>query len=244
MLPIFLGNYFIASLFSYAALPDNTVPPGTFDLAFGVLAGAFFLINFWVYQRSIVSNGLSLSVGVMRIAMIIPILMAVAVFGESLKVWGIMGIILGLAAFALKAEPKNLHNFYWIIALFLISGATDASLKIYKELGSSSEQLFVYLVFSSAFVLTLFAIIIGRIRFGYKSIAFGLILGLPNRLSTVFFLKGLDSVPAALAYPVVAVSIVLLSIASDILIWKKKAGGKEILLWILLVCALVLLNIK
>ncbi|MBW6513216.1 MAG: hypothetical protein K0B87_00450 [Candidatus Syntrophosphaera sp.] len=244
ILPIFLGNYLMAGIFSYASLPSGRlVGLPAFDILFGILTGSFFLANFWVYQRSIVVNGLSLSVGVMRIAMIVPILLAVAVFRESLGLWNILGIGLGLAAFGLKANPRELHNLLWILGLFLISGLTDASLKVYKELGSGAEPAFVFIIFSSAFVFTLGAILLARIPVTLKSILLGLALGIPNRYSTVFFLKGLDSVPAAIAYPLVAVSIVLLSIISDLALWKKQASRRDMLLWALLVLSLLLLNL-
>ena len=80
MLPVFLGNYFVASLFSFISLPRSVALPSGFDLGFGVLTGLLFLTNFWVYQRSIVFNGLSLSVGVMRIAMIVPVVLALVLW--------------------------------------------------------------------------------------------------------------------------------------------------------------------
>ena len=242
MLPVFLGNYFIASLSSYLTMP-RLVPTTAFDLGFGIITGALFLGNFWVYQKCIACNGLSLSVGVMRIAMIVPVLMAVVWFREQLGVLNGLGIVLGLAAFTLKSDPKALHNFLWIVGLFAISGLTDASLKIFKELGSGNEAGFVYIIFTSAFVFTLLLILAGRIRFTWQSIVLGCLLGIPNRYSTVFFLKGLDSIPAALAYPIVAVSIVLLSIVSDLAIWHKQASRRDVLLWALLLVSLVLLNL-
>ncbi|MDY0150902.1 MAG: hypothetical protein RBS43_01360 [Candidatus Cloacimonas sp.] len=242
MLPVFLGNYFVASIYSFASLPANTTYPGGFDLWFGVLCGALFLGNFWVFQRCIVSNGLSLSVGVMRIAMIVPVLLAVLVFGESLSVWNKLGIVLGLAAFGLKTNPKELHKLLWVLALFILSGLTDASLKIYKELGSGAEPVFLYIIFSAAFLFTLLAILLGKVSIPYISILYGFILGIPNQLSTLFFLKGLAAVPAAIAYPVVAVSIVLFSIISDIIFWKKRVGWRDAALWLLLIVSLLLLN--
>lgn len=243
MLPIFLGNYFVASLFSYFSLPPNAMAVPAFDLGFGIFTGALFLGNFWIYQKCIVINGLSLSVGVMRIAMIIPVLISVFAFRESLSTLNMMGIVLGLMAFGLKADPKSLHNLLWILALFAISGLTDASLKIYKELGSGNEALFVYLIFSSAFIYTLLAIIIGKIRFPITAVLYGFALGIPNRLSTVFFLRGLDGVSAAIAYPLVAVMILLLSIISDVLLWKKQVQRADLLLWALLIFSLILLNL-
>lgn len=244
VLPVFLGNYLVAASFSLISVPgmQPALPWG--DLGLGVLTGAFFLANFWVYQRSIIINGLSLSVGVMRVAMIIPVLLAVLAFGEKISLLNGLGVVLGLAAFSLKADPKELHNFLWIVGLFLISGLTDASLKIYKELGSGQESAFVFVIFASAFVFTLLAILLGKLPLRIKSVLYGCVLGIPNRYSTVFFLKGLDSVPAALAYPLVAVSIVLLSIVCDIVIWKKRPSTRDALLWALLALSLVLLNLK
>jgi multidrug transporter EmrE-like cation transporter len=180
----------------------------------------------------------------MRIAMIVPILLAVIMFRESISPANLLGIAIGMAAFSLKANPKELHKLLWIIGLFVISGLTDASLKVYKEMGSGSEAMFIYIVFSSAFVFTLIAIIFSKLPFGYKSVLFGFLLGFPNRLSTVFFLKALDSIPAAIAYPTVAVSIVLLSIVSDIALWKRKVLWRDGLLWALLVLSLLLLNLR
>ncbi|MDD3235382.1 MAG: hypothetical protein PHH43_03560 [Candidatus Cloacimonetes bacterium] len=242
MLPIFLGNYFVASLFSYSSLPAGTIFPGFFDLGFGILTGAFFLMNFWMFQKNIVQNGLSLAVGVMRIAMIIPILLAVAIFRDRISYLNILGIVIGIAAFSLKTDPKEMHKLLWIVGLFVISGLTDASLKLYKEWGSGNEALFVYIIFSSAFVFTLVALIFNKTTFSYKSILFGCLLGMPNQLSTVFFLKGLDSIPAAIAYPSVAISIVLLSIVSDITIWKKQVARKDSILWAMLLISLLLLH--
>lgn len=244
ILPVFLGNYLMAAIFSWFNLPPGKTLMPTFDLLLGIATGALFLANFWVYQRCIVVNGLSLSVGVMRIAMIIPVLLAVLVFRESLNWWNVLGICAGVAAFSFQADLRELRKLLWIVGLFAVSGMTDASLKIYKELGSGVEPAFVLIIFYSAFVFTLLAIGLGKVPIALKSVLLGCLLGLPNRYSTVFFLNGLDSVPAALAYPLVAVSIVLLSIASDLVFWKKRAILRDALLWGLLVLSLVLLNMR
>ncbi len=244
IMPVFLGNYLMATLFGLVNLKFRLPPLPAFDILLGAAAGGLFLANFWVYQRSIVINGLSLSVGVMRVAMIVPIVLSVLVFREKLSLWNGLGIITGLAAFSLSADPRQLRNFLWILALFAISGLTDASLKVYKELGSGAESAFVLVIFAAAFIFTLAAILARRIPISLQSILLGCVLGIPNRYSTVFFLKGLDSVPAAIAYPLVAVSIVLLSIASDLAIWKKRPTSRDAILWVLLLLSLVLLNLR
>jgi hypothetical protein len=56
MLPVFLGNYFVASFSSFFTMPQGIALSG-FDLGFGILTGALFLGNFWVHQKCIVANG-------------------------------------------------------------------------------------------------------------------------------------------------------------------------------------------
>jgi len=243
ILPIFLGNYLMAAVSSYLAIPRGAAPPGTFDLILGVVSGLFFLVNFLAYQRNIIANGLSLSVSVMRIAMILPILVSLVIFRERINAFNGIGILLALSAFLLKSEWGGLHNLLWLVWLFLISGATDLTLKLFKELGSGAEQTYVFIIFVSAFCFTLLAIRLKKLPLSWTALLFGLLLGIPNRLSTVFFLKGLSSVAAAIAYPLAAIGIVLLSLCSDILFWKRRLAARELVMYLALVGSLILLNI-
>lgn len=152
------------------------------------------------------------------------------------------GIVLVRLAFSGTSDPRAFHNTSSTILLVDVSGFTDAATKIYKELASGDDAYFVYFIFTSAFVYTLLSLLVGRVRFGLSALLSGFALGVPNRFSTVFFLRGLDTVPAAIAYPLVAVLIVLLSIISDIVIWKKRIERSDLILWVLLIISLILLN--
>ncbi len=243
ILPIFLGNYLMAGVFSYLAIPAHAPLPGVATLLFGAFSGLLFLMNFLAYQRNILLNGLSLSVSVMRIAMIVPILVSLLLFREHINAWNGLGILLGISAFMLKSDWGGLRNLLWLVWLFAISGVTDLSLKVFKELGSGSEQVFVFMIFSSAFVFTLVSILYKRVKIPWQSIVFGLLLGLPNRFSTVFFLKGLNTVPAAIAYPVTAIGVVLISILSDVLFWRRRLVARDIVMYAVLSGSILLLNL-
>ncbi|MDZ4183214.1 MAG: hypothetical protein U1B83_10075 [Candidatus Cloacimonadaceae bacterium] len=243
MLPIFLGNYFLASIFSFLSIPANSAPPGVFDLLLGIGAGALFLANFFVFQKSIAANGLSLSVSVMRIAMIIPILLSLLLFGDSVNRWNVFGIVIALSAFLLKSDLRGYHTIFWLLALFLVSGLTDSTLKLFKELGSGAEPVFIFIIFTAAFFFTLGVIMFKKLPVPLLSLVFGFLLGIPNRLSTVFFLKGLDTVSAAIAYPLTAIGVVMFSIISDTLIWKRRVTMREGIMYALLALSILLLNL-
>ena len=75
------------------------------------------------------------------------------------------------------------------------------------------------------------------------SFALGMILGIPNQLTTKFFLLALKEIPAAISYPFFAGSVALLCVLSDIVIWKKKFGVVQKFSLALLTIGIILLNI-
>jgi len=241
---IFLGNYIVAALFSLIiALPGRITFSG-FDIWFGVLTGFLFLANFAIYQKNILTNGLSLSVGTMRVAVIIPTLIAVVWFTERMGLMNVVGILVILSAFSIVTDTKKLHNLFWLLLLFIISGLTESTLKIYSELGNSNQNPFLFMIFTSAGVFTLLWIIAGRRKLNLLSLSYGFALGVPNQLSSLFFLKGLKTVPATAAYPIYASGVVLLSILSDILIWRKVFTVKQRIALGLLVCGVLLVSLS
>jgi len=241
---IFLGNYFLASIFSFLQVNPANFSPNLFDILFGVFTGICFLCNFIVYQRNIYTNGLSLSVGVMRVAVIIPTFLSVIFFADRISSFNLIGIMVIIIAFWTITEKNKIGQYIWLIVLFLISGITDSTLKVYAELGQADQAPFVFILFLAAFFSTLAWIIVTKRSFSLPYFLFGLLLGIPNQLSTRFFLQGLETVPAPVAYPLTASSIVLLSILSDIFIWRKMFTPKQRLALLLLIAGIVLINLR
>lgn len=239
---IFLGNYIVASLFSLVTALPHGLKIGRFDIWFGALTGLLFLTNFIAYQKNIRINGLSLSVGTMRVSVIIPTLIAVAFFADKISVVNIIGIGVIITAFGYVTDTKTLRNFLWLVFLFVVSGLTESTLKIYSELGNPGQNPFLFVVFTSAGLLTLLLLIIEKRILHVKSLLYGFALGIPNQLSTVFFLKGLKTIPATVAYPLIASGIVIVSILCDLFIWKKSFTVKQRIALGLLIAGIVLIS--
>jgi multidrug transporter EmrE-like cation transporter len=218
---IFLGNYLVASLISLAGCLPQGTRPSSFDWWFGSLTGILFLANFIIYRKNIAVNGLSLSVGTMRVSVLIPTLLAVVWFSESLSFLSITGGIVVLAAFTSISDTGSLRNLFWLFLLFGISGITESTLKIYNEIGSVNESAFLTVIFSAAGFSTLIWILFTKAKMHLTSLLYGFALGIPNLLSSLFFLQGLKSIPAVIAYPFYASGVVLVSILCDLLIWKQ-----------------------
>lgn len=241
---IFLGNYVTASIFSLANTSGSIGALSSFDRILGCIAGLLFLGNFLIYRKNIEVNGLSLSVGIMRISLIIPTMLAIAVFGEHIGVVNYIGIGVIIIAFAAVTETRSLHSLLWIGLLFVITGCTDATLKLFDELGNGPREWFVFLIFISAGVWNLLVIALRRIRFQWRSFGYGLVLGIPNQLTTRFFLSSLDAVPAAIAYPLMASGVVVITIITDIAIWRHRFNHRQRMAMALIIGGIALLNIQ
>ena len=244
ILQVFMGNYFLASIFSYALnnTSFNNIRP--FDLMFGSVTGLLFLANFIVYQNNIKINGLSLSVSVMRISLIIPTIISIFVFSENILLLNYIGIAVILFSFSLQTKTRSFHNLFWIVFLFIITGVTDSMLKIYNVIGLQQDGAFIFFLFTSAFIFNLIWIVVKKIKFIWKYFVWGLILGIPNQLTTRFFLNSLETVKAAIAYPLFASSVVIITVLCDIFIWKKVFSTKQRIAFAFLVLGIVFLNFR
>jgi drug/metabolite transporter (DMT)-like permease len=241
---IFLGNYIVASLFSFSMSLPGGISFDRFDIWFGIFTGLVFLGNFVAFQKNISINGLSLSVGTMRVSVIIPTLVAVFLFADKIGLINVIGIGVIISAFAYVTDAKTLRNTYWLVLLFLISGITESTLKVYTEIGKSSLSTFLMIVYFAAGSFALLWILVKKKPFQLKSLLYGFALGIPNQLSSLLFLKGLQIVPATLAYPFCASGIVILSILSDMLIWKRLFTVKQRIALALLVIGIVLVSLR
>ena len=244
ILVIFLGNYFFAAIFSLFTndTPFNKINPS--DIILGSFAGFFLLTNFLIYKKNIQINGLSLSVSVMRSSLLIPIILALVLWNETIKSLNVLGIIVVLISFVLMSGKKHPHNLLWLFTLFCFTGTTDLFFKLYNVYGINSINLFLFFAFSTSLFLNIILIFIQKIQFNWKEFSYGLILGLPNQLTALFFMKALNILPASIAYPVLASSVVIVTYITDIFIWKTKFTKKEGIIFIIILLGIILLNIN
>jgi drug/metabolite transporter (DMT)-like permease len=241
---IFLGNYFVATIFSLTFIITPFTETKSTDLLLGLLTGFLFLINFIIYKRNIQLNGLSLSVSTMRVSLLIPTLVSLFLFGDLVGIMNYLGIGIILFAFLFVTEFRSFKNLFLLLLLFIITGVTDTSMKLYNESAIGHEDLFVFFLFLSALVANTIWIIFDRRRFIWKYFGFGLVLGIPNQLTTRLFLRSLSSVPATIAYPLFASCVVLICVFSDLLIWKKKYSIRQRFAYAVMILGIVLLNIR
>ncbi|MBN2828938.1 MAG: hypothetical protein JXR56_01310 [Candidatus Cloacimonetes bacterium] len=241
---IFLGNYLFAAIFSFmlvAPLPDRITLK---EIVSGFVFGILFITSFLAYQRNIRINGISLSVSIMRLSLLIPVVLAAVFFKESLNLLNYLGIALVLVVFLLMGKQKDRANLYWLLFLFISVGFAESGMKVYKSFSLNSDAFFLLIVFTSATVIALLLCLIQKKRIINKYLLWGIILGIPNQLTALLFMKSLDSIPSIIAYPTLAGGVVIGSIATDTFFWKSRFKRKDFVVLLAILLGVLLINTR
>lgn len=244
ILIVFMANYFTAALLSYLLYPFSFKTLYAFDYISGIIIGILFLTNFLVLQKNIRENGMSLSIAIMRVSLIIPIVVSHLIFKELIFMHNKIGIILILVTFLFLGKMKNRSGFLFLIMLFFLTGISDFGMKIYEFYGKNTINTYLFFLFSSALILNIIIIIVRKIKFNKNAFYFGLLLGVPNLLTSYFFMKSLRDVPAIIAYPMLGAGITFITILTDKFIWHSKISRTQIIFLITLIIGIVLIHLK
>ena len=96
---MFLSNYavciLLAILFGLRVNTSAFSEGVIFPIGMGLISGIMYLVNFILLQVNINRNGIVLSTTFMKLGVIVPTIMAVVVFHETLTLTSIAGILHG-----------------------------------------------------------------------------------------------------------------------------------------------------
>jgi len=214
-----------------------------------VLLGVLFIVIFNVMAKTSQENGLTVASVASKMSLVIPIVFALIVYGESMSVNKGVGILLALLAVYLTSvtsekSEKVSKGLLMPILLFLGSGMIDTTLK-YVEVNHVSEDglaLFSASLFGIAFLLGLLFVIVQFVQkkatFNFKNIIAGIVLGVPNYFSIFFLLKALstEGLESSTAFTLNNVGVVVLSTVLGLLLFKEKLSVKN---WIGVAVAII-----
>ena len=215
-------------------------------VGFGAVCGVLFLAGFVLLQWNIRKNGVVLPATFMKLGVLVPTVMAIAVFGELPKATQILGIAAAICAiFLIQGRGKQAAGSVGgLVALMLAGGLADAMSKVYEQFGDTalSEQYLLF-TFATALVLCSVMCIGKKQKLAIADVLFGAAVGVPNYLSSKFLLLSLSSVPAVAAYPTFSVGTIVLVTAAGVLLFKEKLEKRKLIALGVILVALALLNI-
>ncbi len=219
--------------------------PGGRTLALGSLNGLLYLGSFVLFQQNVQKNGVVLSSIFMKLGLLVPMVLSIALFRELPGLMQWMGFVLAIAAILLINFEKGSGSLGpGLIFLLLAGGAADGMSKVFEEWGNPGQgDPFLFYTFGVALVLCLGLTFGKKEKIGRKEVLFGLMIGVPNFFSAKFLLASLSTVPAVVAYPTFSVATILTVTLVGVLFFKERLKMRQWIGVAAILVALVLLNI-
>ena len=131
-----------------------------------------------------------------------------------------------------------------LVLLLLVGGSTDATAKIFEELGQAPlKDTFLLITFVTALLLCVAVCIARRQSLTGADLLFGLLIGAPNYFSSRFLLLSLNDVPAVIAYPTYSVGTIVLIALLGVWLFHERLSRRQTLAMGMILAALALLNL-
>lgn len=249
-------NYIVAVIMCYffmGGMPAFATAAGdTFPLFLGIFNGVVFISWLFLFQISIRHNGAPMSATFTKLGILLPTFGSIVFFSETPSVLQVVGIIAALAAILLfnlpqrvtEAVPAKPNYKFLLILVLLIGGMGDFNSKIFESFGQASlNGLFLFYTFLVALLLSILIWLKKDRTANKRDLLFGILIGIPNQLTTMFLLWAIMKLPAYIVFPVYSVAVILLVSLLNSILFKERLSAMQRFSMALVCFALVCLNI-
>jgi len=240
-LPAIVVNYGICVITGMLYVGFDTVSsqfdPGSAWFISASILGFIFMTTFFLMAHTTQVRGVSVATVASKMSLAIPVVFSLFIFKyavSSLDTWNYIGIILAFVSIWLvsrkeKTSESPAFNFRFLllpISVFLLGGLIDTSLNYVNHhyIDEEIEPIYPIFIFSAAFIAGTIICLIKRVKFGWKELAGGIYLGVPNYFSIFFQLKALSAFDnnGAIVYPALNIGIIIGSTLLAILLFREK----------------------
>ena len=215
--------------------------------------GAMFILTFFLFAQSSQKAGVSITAVSSKMSVILPVTAGFIWFHDALSIYKVLGIVLGLASFYFifnTGQKMRFNYHYALLPLLLLigNGINDTVVKFVQfNFLNGDENIFIEVVFVIALLIGGFYLAIlmmmGKELLHLKSVLVGFFLGAVNFFGAWFFLKSMSIYEASFLFPVVNVSVVVLSSLVGLTIFKENLRKINVVGIIMAVVAIFLISI-
>jgi len=219
-----------------------------FFLAAGI--GILFIVVFNLLALGAQKIGMAISTVANKMSVVIPVTVAVLLFGDTVSILKIIGIILALAGVFFTCRSGAGLSFdkkylWLILIIFFGQGLADSFFNIAQNFYVTKEDLGIFfcVIFGSAGILGLIMLTsrtfskstsltnieIRKNKIKFKNILGGIAIGVPNFLTLLFFFRALDSgqLESSQVTPIFNIGVVVLSALTGFLLFKEKLSASN-----------------
>jgi drug/metabolite transporter (DMT)-like permease len=223
------------------SFPVNAAAMKTPWFQWACVMGVLFVSIFNVIGLTTQKIGVAVASVANKLSLIIPVMLSVYLYHETVAGWKLAGVLLALAAVVLTCyqdatadkpgtTPQSKWKYLLPLVLFVGSGLLDALINHVQQTYVTEENKNAYLIsgFLSAATIGSTLLLIqyarGRQRFEVKNLLAGLIIGIPNYFSIWCLVRFLKVSPwqSSASIPVNNMGIVLFSSVAAWLLFREK----------------------
>jgi len=219
-----------------------------------IIIGALFIVVFNFYAFGIQKVGIAITTVANKMSLIIPVSIAILLYGDTLTYLKGIAFFLALAGIYLSSTKGGKISFnkkyLWLIILvFVGQGISDSIFNDFaQKFPDEGGYLFFMVLF---FVASVSGIIIHtgtslktKIPFQFKSIFWGFVFGVPNFFSLLFFLRALGdlNLNSSIVFPLVSMGVVVSSSLIGMLLFKEKLSRTNWIGVLLSICAIYIFS--
>lgn len=249
-----VANYFTASTLGFLLTAEGHHPLEVHQHAWlpsVIILGFLFITLFNV--MALVSQKISISVASVanKMSVVIPVIMAVLLFEDTMNWIKVVGIILALVAIHLttvrkeKTKSTDRRHIWLPILLFAGSGLLDSLLKYNQHhlIEEGDLGFFTSSIFGMAAVMGTITLLFKKEKLKLKNIIGGIALGIPNFGSIYFLLHTLNikGIESSAIFPINNMGVVGLSAIFALVIFREKLSMKNTIGIILAIVAIGLI---
>lgn len=225
------GNYFAASIISLVLLVSDKNSTTSIDLVpLGLFLSILFVGSIFAFSKSVSLSGAALSTVSSRLSVFVPIIFSLIFYDELPTAYQIIGLVLTLLTIILfylsinnsKKGPQNKNVFKYLLLILFGIGIADFFMKVFQENWESTDKpWFLYWIFFFSFLITSFITIRKKKALDKRTILWGMAMGVPNIFSSYFLIESLKSFSAVFVYPIVNISIIIITALIVKIFWNE-----------------------
>lgn len=253
MLAVGMINYMVAAAV-YCLLARDAGAPDLHLGALAVAGGVVFSIGFVVLAYTLRHRGLSVTTGLMQLAVLFPVLAGVFLYAERPSWLQAGGIVCALAALPLlgiarapasSAGQTGRVSVVMILQL-LISGAAMVILQSLAHSGTGiahERRLFFAILFVTAMIVSTIAWLIFERQLTRKDLYYGLGIGGLNAVHGFMLVGAMKTLPGMVVWPVVGASALMISVLVGVKLWQEQLGTAGRIGMALALVAVICINV-